>query len=77
MEESVKNYQMHLTRTVLHEEHKAEINKLKGAQGYWEGKEDATRQQPSSFDVPHLLEKVIPPALSPSRARAMESKKIA
>jgi hypothetical protein len=68
MEESVKNYQMHLTRTVLHEEHRAEMDKLKGDQGYWEGKEDATRQQPSCFDVPHLPEKVIP--LSPTRPRS-------
>eukprot|EP00038_Savillea_parva_P006799 m.165933 g.165933 ORF g.165933 m.165933 type:complete len:332 (-) comp12622_c0_seq1:217-1212(-) len=64
MEMSVKNYQMHLTHTLLTEEHSAEINKLTT---YWQDKEHATRQMPSGFDLPSALTKAVSPARSPVR----------
>jgi hypothetical protein len=57
MEMSVKNYQMHLTRTLLQDEQAAEIVKL---QTYWQTKETATRQQPSLFNLPEALNNLSP-----------------
>eukprot|EP00035_Acanthoeca_spectabilis_P021579 m.439011 g.439011 ORF g.439011 m.439011 type:complete len:323 (-) comp18320_c0_seq1:929-1897(-) len=65
MEMAVKNYQMHLTRALLHEEHSAEINKLKS---YWEGKEEATVKKPSTFDLPGAISTRFSP--TPTRKKA-------
>jgi len=65
MEMSVKNYQMHLTRDLLTEQHSAEIDKLKA---YWKTKETATRQQPSAFDLPAAISTSMS-RLSPGRVR--------
>lgn len=45
MEMAVKNYQMHLTRTVMEETHSAELAKMKS---YWQEKEAATKQRRST-----------------------------
>lgn len=52
MEESIKNYQMHLTRSILDKKHAEKMEEMKQS---WKLIESETRQRTSTFNLPELL----------------------
>ena len=52
MEESIKNYQMHLTRTVLDAKHTAEIMRVKAQ---WAAEEALTKRVDGMLDLPEMI----------------------